>query len=61
MLWSVGSAPQAGSLAVAYLNPIEASAAGASPAPPEFAFSGRPALVVALPAGVAAGAVRLPH
>ncbi len=60
VLWSIGSAPQAGSLAVAYLNPIKPSAAGASPAP-EFAFSGRPALVVALPAGVAAGAVRLPH
>jgi hypothetical protein len=61
VLRSIGSAPQAGSLAVAYLNPIKASAAVASPAPPEFAFGGRPALVVALPAGVAAGAVRLPH
>jgi len=59
VLRSIEAAPQAGSLAVAYLTQVSA-ATGASPAPPEFAFGGQPALIVALPAGVAATAVRLP-
>ncbi|HUK77069.1 MAG TPA: hypothetical protein VL117_05640 [Thermoleophilia bacterium] len=62
VLRSIQSAPQAGSLAVAYLDPVKASAGvSLAPAPPEFAFAGQPALVVALPAGVAATDVRLPH
>jgi len=60
VLRSIESAPQAGALAVAYLEPVKASATEASPAPPTFAFGGRPALVVALPAGVTAADVRLP-
>ena len=62
VLRSIQSAPQAGSLAVAYLDPVKASAGvSLAPAPPEFAFAGQPALVVALPAGVAATDVRLPR
>jgi len=62
VLRSIQSAPQAGSLAVAYLDPVKASAGVTSlaPAPPEFAFAGQPALVVALPSGVAAAGVHLP-
>jgi len=60
VLRSIESAPQAGTLAVAYLEPVKASATAASPPPPTFAFGGRPALVEALPAGVTAADVRLP-
>ena len=72
VLQSTQSAPLAGSLAIAYLRPAGAPgvaasggvprpAAGVSPSEaPAFAYRGQPALVVALPAGVAPAAVRLP-
>jgi len=66
VLRSIESAPNAGSLAVAYLRPLASSTTrspGATPSPGQpasFSYNGRPALVVALPAGVAASAVSLP-
>jgi len=72
VLRAVDSAPQAGSLAIAYLDPVAVtfnSGAGAtnsaspvpgpaSPAP--FTLAGRPAFVTALPADATAASVRLP-
>ncbi len=70
VLQAIGGAPQAGSLAIAYLDPIGAfrsvptdSTATTAPAPATpapFMLAGRPALVTALPAGASAAAVRLP-
>ena len=61
VLQSIEGAPQAGSLAIAYLDPLKATTSAPSPAAaPEFSFAGQPALVVALPAGVAASSVHLP-
>jgi hypothetical protein len=61
VLQAIGNAPQAGSLAVAYLRPLAttAPAPSATSASP-YSFDSQPALVVALPAGVPAAAVRLP-
>jgi hypothetical protein len=61
VLEAIGGAPQAGSLAIAYLDPLKAATSAPSPAAaPEFSFAGQPALVVALPAGVTASSVHLP-
>jgi hypothetical protein len=57
VLRSIGSAPLDGSLAIAYLRPVAAATAGG---PPSFSYNEQPALVVALPSGVAPSAVRLP-
>jgi len=61
VLQAIEGAPQSGSLAVAYLDPLKATTSAPSPAAaPEFSFAGRPALIVALPAGVTASSVHLP-
>jgi hypothetical protein len=57
VLRAIGSAPLAGSLAIAYLRPLVAAT---SSGPPTFSYDRQQALVVALPAGVAPAAVRLP-
>ena len=71
VLRSTGSAPLAGSLAIAYLRPLVASTVpsasvqpSATTAPsglPDFAFDDQRALLVALPANVAPAAVRMPR
>ena len=71
VLQAIDDAPQAGSLAIAYLDPVPASATNAThstpltaPAPTSaslFTLDGRPALVTALPAGATASTVRLPR
>lgn len=58
VLQAIGNAPQAGSLAIAYLLPVATTSPEAQQ--PAFAFDSQPALVVDLPAGVAAAAIRLP-
>jgi len=70
VLRATGGAPLTGSLAIAYLRPLVTSALpSASPQPsattapsglPDFSYDGQRALLVALPAGVAPSAVRLP-
>ncbi len=66
VLQAIDNAPQAGSLAIAYLDPVATfapSAAGSSSAttPAPFTLAGRAALVSALPAGAPAASVRLPR
>jgi hypothetical protein len=71
VLQAIDNAPQAGSLAIVYLDPIPASGTNTSqsapitapaPAPASlFTLDGRPALVTALPAGATASTVRLPR
>ncbi len=57
VLRSISGAPLAGSLAIAYLRPVAAATAGPTTS---FSFNRQPALVVSLPSGVGASAVRLP-
>jgi len=65
-LQAIDNAPQAGALALAYLDPIAGSggtthATAATPGPGSmFTLDGRPAFVTALPTGATAGSVRLP-
>ena len=56
-LYATSGAPNAGTLAIAYLRPLTKPS---SSAPPTYSFNGRRALLTPLPAGVAATAVKLP-